>query len=692
MFKLSLEWLNELGDIAISEKEFIEGMYRQGFEIASVEEIGKDKIIEIEVKANRPDLLSHQGVLREVYGLKNIYPQKEILSSLRKEQFKPFGEMKVKIHVDTDKVKRYTAIELYNIDNTGATPLAIKSRLERLGVKSINPVVDISNYILLLCGQPIHIYDIDKIKGSVLKIKQENEDFSFTTLNAIESNFPEGTVTIEDEEKVLCVGGIIGGHDAEVDANTKNILIESANFDSVMIRIASKRSHVATAASYIFERGADSSQCFEAAMLCAEEIEKLCGGELSYVAYDYMAEVEKENQIAVRGDRINNILGTNLSNDEIIKLLKSTFLEAVEKGELLIVTIPSFRLDIKLDVDIAEEVARMYGYHNIEAKLPELNVPIISNHLKNNGDELRTILIGYGFMECLTYSFIPLNALAILNIEEASSYFGDVILQNPLSNQYALMRPTMAFSAIDTIIKNNAKSKSDLKIFEIGKTYFKDDKVDTGYCQKEVLAVACTGNRLSRGFGNSQDLRYSIYDMLDLLASIMSEFNTPYSLMRCSGEIGFLDKNVSAKIVVENKIVGCIGKVSTSALEKFENGKLVKSDLLFMELEYEGLIQSKKIIQYQRDYPSMRREYNLLCEKNIEFETLRVDIIKISEDILLVQANDVYQGKGIPEGLVSLLIGIEYNGKNRTLNSIEVEEIETKMLKHLKDKYNIVLR
>lgn len=351
--------------------------------------------------------------------------------------------------------------------------------------------------------------------------------------------------------------------EAEVDSRTKNILIEAANFDPVKIRMASKKSHVTTAASYRFERGVDILQCFEAAMLCAEEIRDICDGEISACAFDYCREEKKEEEILVAPERINGILGTSLSNAEMIRLLKSTFFEAEETAGKLRVRVPGFRPDVKLDADIAEEVARMYGYHNIEAKLPELNVPIVPNPLRINADLLRDILVGYGFIECLTYSFIPLNALEMLNINKASGYYGDVILQNPLSNQYALMRPTMAYSVIDTIINNVAKSKNDLKIFEIGKTYYKDSSVDTGYCQKEVIAAAFTGNRLSRGFGSNQDIKYGIYDMLDLLACIMSEFNLPYTLDKCSSWTSGQQKQQTASCA------GCGTEIVAAAFRLF---------------------------------------------------------------------------------------------------------------------------
>ena len=284
MFKFSYNWLKAESEIGADYDGLLEWLNLQGFEIASIEDYGDDKAVEIEVKANRPDMLSVAGVLREYYAGRGRRETKNFTPDVPLELTDDNGVLSHRIVVDSKDVHRYCAAEIRGVDNTGETPEYIKDRLMKSGIACINPIVDISNYVLLQIGQPIHIFDADKVKGDI-RIENVPAPTKFTTLASTEIELPTGALLISDDENPLCVAGIIGGHAPEVTAETKNIIIESANFDHIIERVTSKKTHVQTAASYRFERGVSPATALPGALICIKMITELCGGEYNKTGY-----------------------------------------------------------------------------------------------------------------------------------------------------------------------------------------------------------------------------------------------------------------------------------------------------------------------------------------------------------------------------------------------------------------------
>ena len=693
MFKFSYNWLKAESEIETDYEELLHWLDIQGFEIASIEDYGDDKAVDIEVKANTPDMLSVAGVLREYYAGKG---RRQIKDFLPKDVNVSFGSdnsvLSHKIVVDSKDVHRYCATEIRNVDNTGKTPEYIKDRLTKSGIACINPIVDISNYVLLQIGQPIHIFDADKVKGDI-RIENVPAPTKFTTLASTEIELPTGALLISDDENPLCVAGIIGGHAPEVTESTKNIIIESANFDHIIERVTSKKTHVQTAASYRFERGVSPATAKLGALICVKMITELCGGEYNNTGYMYTDGTSTEPQkMVVTKKRINSLLGSDLDIPQISKFLNDCFFETeCEDGENITVTIPDFRLDIDYDVDVIEEVGRMYGYHNIEPQPVKLFAPYVENPVNKNANKLRDIMVGFGFIEVLTYGFIPGNSMEMLHIKQDSEYYGDIKILNPLSNFYELMRPSLAYGLISTAIANMSVGKGDLRIFEVGKRFFRQKDYEDGYNEKNVFAALMTGVKLGRGFGITKDAKFSVYDAVSLLDAVMREYNLKYEI-KPTDELGMFEAGAGGDIYVCGRRIGYLGKIDPKVLGEFENGKLARDDVAYLEFCFEGFDETKRCIEFDSMYPSVTREYNFLVKNGIHFTDYAPVIKEASGIIVNVSPRDVYTGAGVPKGFTSVLIRIEYNDPTRTLDLEEISGVEAVFMKALADKFGIALK
>lgn len=693
MFQFPFNLLKSVSDTDISYDDLLKWLREQGFEIASIEEAGDDTLIEIEVKANRPDMLSVEGVLREVYISKKIPAPKSIDSDV-KLNFSPDNKLSHEIKIASPDVHRYCGIEITDIDNTVETPAYIVDTLTKLGIPTINAVVDISNYVLILIGQPSHVFDTDKVDGAIT-VANVTEPTKFLTLNGSEVEFPKGALLITDEKKPVCAAGMIGSPNAEITKDTKNIIIECANFDHIIIRTTSKKTHVSTMASYRYERGVNTELCYAGSRLLTKLITEVCGGKVNNNAYCYVDTEYKPQVLTLTTDRTNSLLGTKLYPDEIADMLRRCYFDVkVIDGTRMEVKVPSFRLDIDIDNDLIEEVGRIYGYHNIEPQPVKMYAPYIENPINKNANVLRDIMVGHGFIEVLTYGFIAADAMKKLEIPEGSEYYGNVTILNPLATWFELMRPTLAYNLVETAINNLTAGKNDIRIFELGKTFKKTtghaDSYDD-YSEKNMFAALFTGAKATRGFGFAKDVKYNVYDAVALVRSILGEYNLPIEIKN-NDTFGMFEKGAGAEITVNGKHVGVVGKISSKVLNNFENGKLAKDDVLYLEFCYEDLIATKKAISYETSFPSITREYNFIVKNGVHFCDYSTLITDASPFVVNVKPIDIYFGTGVAKGSSAVLISVEYNAITRTLAADEIEAIEQTFKTKLAEKYGIELK
>ena len=683
MFKYSHRFLENLAKEEIDYKDFDKNwLDLQGFEVAGEVPVGNDAIVELEVKANRPDMLSHLGVLREYYCYKGYNRLPIINSNIVLDNLK---SLPIEVEIKTDKVGNLVLVCVKNINNAKTTPSEIVELLNNLGVASVNPIVDISNFIMLQIGQPIHIYDLDKVKDKL--IFKESQGEKITTLNGSDIDIPNGSLVIGDSNGVACLAGMIGTKRVEVDENTKNIVIEAANFDPVKIRIASQKTHISTLASYRYERGVDANICKLGASLCAEMIMNICGGELDSAFVKF--EESQPNIKYVNVEYVNRILGTKFNANNIAKILNDYYYKVMDlNDEIVTVQAPSYRLDLEQDIDVVGDIAQMYGYHNIEPTMPNLSVEYEPNDFIINSDILRNLMYSQDINECISYSFIHENAMKMLGIDEKSEFYGDIKLLNPLSNKFAIMRPNMIYSMLNTITYNVAKEGECSPIFDIGTVFSKDDSTDTGFKQSSRLAVALCGNKVEKGFGIDKNIPYDFYDIKQVLELIATEYSLNIVLEKMSSPIF----SILAKVIINGKDSGYIGTINGNILRNFENGKLVKDKVQYLEIDIDNLSMGVTPLETQSKFPSIERIYNLLVKDGVEYKQMQDIILSVSPMVKSVIVTDIYRGKGVDKGFVSLLLKIEYNNSEDTLTAEQVEAIENKWLTELKDKYGITFK
>lgn len=692
MFKFPLSFLKRESEIPVDYDKLMKWLEEQGFEIASLVELPDDKLIEIEVKANRPDMLYVLGVLREYYSACCIPTPKSCKADMGfvyDSAVQPFGH---KIRILSPDVHRYYAVAIEGINNTAQTPVEIADVLNKLGIGLINPAVDISNYVTNLIGQPTHIFDADKICGDIV-IENLKVPLNFLTLNGTETVFPEGSLFIRDDEAALCAAGIIGGKKAESDADTTNVIIEAANFDHIVERVTSKKTHISTAASYRYERGVSVDSAIDGLNIVAKLISEVCGGKVCATAFEYTDGKQDAHTMLLSSKKTNALLGSMLSPEEIKTMLERCFFRAtVLDSNSISVDVPSFRLDIDDQVDLIEEVGRIYGYHNIMPQPVKLDTEYVANPYQVLTRKIRSILAGFRGIECLTYGFIPANSMELLSISPVSKrFYGDIQIINPLSKAYSLMRPTMAYSLISTASDNLKAGRKSINLFECGKTYFRDPGFEYGYNQRFTLAGVLYGINQSKGFGINKDNPYVIYDVVSLVSSLMGEFNMEYTVQK-TDELQFLAKGSAGYIILDSRIIGCIGIVDKPILKSFGVENLAFSDMLYYELDYGEFVEMKKQIKHNHIFPSVKREYNFIVANGIYFADYKLSIQDVSDRIVGIRPLDVYTGKGILPGTTSVLLEIEYNDASKVITLEEVEEIENQVFFVLNEKYGITLK
>lgn len=686
MFRYSKLWLERLAKEKIDIVDFDRNwLDLQGFEVATETPCGDDTIVELEVKANRPDMLSHLGVLREYYVYKKRNGLPDIKSKLQLSNDK---SMPIDIRIETDDVDHIMLAYITGVDNTKETPEELKKLLENLGVNSINPIVDISNIIMLEMGQPIHIFDADKLQQELV-YSNADDNTTITTLKGDEVKVSKGSIVISDKAGSVCLAGMIGAKRVEVDENTKNIIIESAHFKDIPLRKATQSMHITTLASYRFERGVDSDEMINSGLLCAEMIMDLCGGQYqsNYVKHEFKG----ENKFVISASKTNKLLGTKLTSEDIVRLLNSYYYDCkVIDADTVDVLAPNYRMDLLEEIDIIGDIAQVYGYHNIEPTNPELLVKYEPNYVHINSNTLRNILTAQGINECISYSFIHKDTNKMLGLTEKDDVYNAIELLNPLSIKFALMRSSMVYSMVNTYIYNITKNNECEPIFDIGSVFFKDKNADTGYAQKTSVGILLNGVRINKGFGIDREINYDFYDIKQILELIATEFSMDMELKYSTRS--FMEENKSVDIYSNGKLIGFMGVLSSQAINNFENGKLVKGEMLYLELYVDDLVMGSTAIEEVSKYPSITREYNFLVPTDAMFENYSKIIKATSEYIKDIKTKDIYKGKGVPEGFVSILLEIEYGSNEKTLTAEEVEQVESAMYLALDLQYHIRLK
>lgn len=631
------------------------------------EVMGLDSVIvDFEITSNRPDCLSIIGMARETavtFGRKLFIP--EITVKENDENIKNLINIEIE---DKDLCMRYAARIVKNV-KISDSPEWMKERLTEAGVRPINNIVDITNYVMLEYGQPLHAFDYEKIEGKKINVRRAKKGEKLTTLDGKERELSDSMLVIADTKKPLAVAGVMGGESSEITDNTKTILFESANFNGTSVRLTSKKLGFRTEASLRFEKGIDPNIAIDALNRVAELVNELGAGEVTEGIIDRYENKFEQWTIDFYPEKINKFLGTRIPTEDMVEILDKLGIKVIG-GDILKVLIPTFRSDIELDVDVAEEIARIYGYNNIEPRMIEgQTLEGGRNREQLIEDKVKDVLVGSGLYEIMTYSFISPNDLDKINVPSGNSLRRFIKILNPIGEELSIMRTTLIPSMLDVLSRNYSKKVDNAKFFEIGRVYWPlDDQKAKLPTEKNTLILGSYGD----------------YDYFDLKGAVELLFQTlgikKYEFLRETDNKSF-HPGKAAKIVLKKGNIGLLGAIHPDIAERYG----IPADTYICELDFDELVKNCELDKHFKQlpkYPAVERDMALLIPKDVlvsEIENLiRQKGGKLIENIKLF---DVYEGKQIPEGKKSVAYSIVYRAEDRTLKDEEVNEVHNQIVK-----------
>jgi len=653
-----------------------------------------DWVFEIEVTPNRPDCLSVMGIAREISAITGL-------------DFKPLNyDYQNEINIDNNiqiEIKdfklcpRYSAKLFQNIANQ-ETPDWMKNRLLLCDIRSINLVVDLTNYVMLEVGQPLHAFDIDLLASNKIIVRPAQKNEKIILIDESIKNLDEDIIVIADESKPIAIAGIMGGKETEINNNTKNVLLESANFWGPSIMRTSKKLGLRSEASNRFEKKIDPLLTLIAIKRFEELLNKITSQKFGKAIYDCYLDVNRERNINLRYSKIKQILGIDIKKEQISLILNNLGIKNRIFDEYISALVPSFRFeDLEREIDLVEEIARIYGFENIPTQVPIIK----SIHGKYTYSQkmimkIRQNLEDLGFNEVINYSFISLKDFNFFKLNEEDDFKNYVKILNPLNEDFEILRTTLLQSLVKNLSDNISKKITNLKIFEISKV-FSTDKYNNANTQdnlpieKDKLAVLISGKANLKSWNDSERF-YDFYDLKGLLEYLFEKFLLKDSLMLINKEYKFFHPLISADIYFKDDKIGIIGKIHPQLINSLD----LKQDVYFMEIDLNNFISySEKEIKFTQipQFPSISLDLAIVVDEKITNSEIEKEIYKNGGKILVnLRLFDLYKGKQIPEGKKSLAYSLEFRANDRTLKDVEVEIIFKRIVENLNKKFGATLR
>lgn len=657
-----------------------------GTPAAKLFNIENDEVFEIGLTPNRADAMSHLGVARDLRaGLtqKNVHTEfiTPSVSNFRVDK----RVFKVDIKVEDNKLApRYCGVTISGV-TVKPSPAWLQNRLKAIGITPKNNIVDVTNYVMHELGQPLHAFDGAKIKGQKIIIKTVEAGTKFTTLDDVERTLHEEDLMICDEKGPLCIAGVLGGKDSGVSDTTSSIFLESAYFNPVSVRKTAKRHGINTDASFRFERGIDPTITQYALKRAAILIQETAGGEITSDAEDIYPKKIEDFSVFVSFDNVTRVIGQELPKETIKKILVSLDIKIStmsEKGVGLV--IPAYRVDVTREIDVIEEILRVYGYNNISFT-QKLNASI-ANSARTDDHKLQNIaaaqLTALGFNEMMANSLTTPDYVALSeNLKEEFN----VLMLNPLSSDLSAMRQSLLFSALEAVSFNINRRRSDLKLFEFGKSYH---KLPGNYEEKKHLTLTVTGNRLAESW--TQPQKGSDFFMFKgYVTAILARLGLD------NVKTQPLENDVFAEGIafyIGNEVLVELGTIRKPVLKHFD----IKQDVLFADFNWSvvtKLVSGKIKYTEISKFPEVRRDLALLVDNGISFEEI-YNIARQSEKSLLkdISLFDVYEGKNLPEGKKSYAVSFVLQDSSKTLTDEQIDKIIGKIKQNLEKQAGATLR
>ncbi|HQU85752.1 MAG TPA: phenylalanine--tRNA ligase subunit beta [Pyrinomonadaceae bacterium] len=687
---ISYNWLKDLVEVDLSPQDMAVKLTSAGLAVEGIHPFGDDFVFDIDLTSNRSDCQSHLGVAREITATIADAKLKEI--STNNEQPTTNNEQLVTIE-DSDLCHRFTARIIKNV-KIGASPEWLVKRLEAVGERSINNVADITNFVMHELGQPMHSFDLNKLKENRIVVRRAKAGETITTLDEVERKLDETMLMICDAEKPVAVGGVMGGFDSGISDETTDVLLEVAYFKRDSIRQTSRKLKLSTEASHRFERGVDIENLIRASNRATQLICELAGGEAGEFVDVYPTKAEtKEIQSNDIQFTVKRLTGLDVEESEILRILNALGIEEKTQSQIpnpksQIFIAPTWRHDINIEEDLVEEVARIVGYDKIGEELPPAFGAGEYQPNEIRKFHLRQTLANQGFNEAISYSFIDSkydeNFELIPDLVQENSEEKFVTLQDSIIEGAVRMRPSLLSGLLDAVRTNFNQQRRDLKLFELGKVFAKSAEENGLPTERELFAVALTGNEFSEG--KAMALReFDFFDAKGALETAVDSLNAK-PLEFKAAEIKHLRKGQSAEILAHGKKVGTIGRLSEELAQNYK----FRQPVFVAEVDLQSILAQKEQTVLYRPlpvYPSMVRDVSLLVKRNLGFSEVKNAVLSENYELLRsVEFVDVYEGKGVPDDSRSLTIRFEYRSDERTLVEDEIENIHKNIIENLESK------
>lgn len=644
-----------------------------------------DTVFELEITPNRPDCLSHIGIARELgaYYNKEVKYPSFVINSESSE--KTADNISIEIE-DSNLAKRYVARIIKNV-TVKESPKWLKERVESIGIRSINNIVDASNFIMMELNQPNHTFDLDKIEGGKIVVRAGHENEKLVTLDEQERELNSDDIVISDGVKAVALGGVMGGQNSEITENTKNILLEVANFNSQNVRKTSRRLTLFSESSYRFERRVDEENAINVINRLANIIQEVAGGEILEGVVDNYPVPYKKKTATLNFERLNRFVGKNIPRETAIGILTRLEIEVVDNGETLTLTAPTYRDDLENEQDYFEEVIRMYGFDNIENILPKLDIsekPVIDTTKLST--QVKLIAANAGLKEVINYSFVPKDAME--KIKYTSVERENLIdLLRPITEDFVTLRPTLLYSLLKNAKENMNRNATNIRFFEVSRTFVKAEEL----AKEEVKLGIILAGENNKTLWNPKPVPYDFYDLKGIVEEIFTQLKFNNYMIKRSEQSQY-HPGRSVDVFVGRELIGSFGEIHPDVLENFDLGK---TSVLVGEFNID-LIQKYigKKIKYQGivKYPAVPRDFAFVMREDILVGDVLKTIQKVDKKIEKVELFDIYQGAGVLPGMKSVAISVILRDKNKTLEEKEIVDISNKIVAKVEKDYGAVLR
>lgn len=640
-----------------------------------------DNAIEISVTPNRADCLGIIGVARDVAVLNKLtlnVPAMDAVPAAIHDTFPITVEA-------TNACPRYLGRVVKGINVKAATPLWMREKLRRCGIRSIDPVVDVTNYVLLELGQPMHAFDLNRLEGGIV-VRMAKEGEKLTLLDGNEATLSADTLVIADQQKALAMGGIFGGEHSGVNEETQDVLLECAYFNPLSITGRARRQGLHTDASHRYERGVDPALQAAAMERATRLLIDICGGQAGPVIdVTNEATLPKRATITLRREKLDRLIGHHVEDAQVTDILERLGCKVSFANDTWQAVAPSWRFDMEIEEDLVEEVARVYGYNNIP------NVPVKADLIMTSHREanlplkrVKTMLVDRGYQEAITYSFVDPKVQALLHPAEEA-----LILPSPISVEMSAMRLSLWSGLLSAVVYNQNRQQSRVRLFETGLRFVPDTAANLGIRQDVMLAGVIAGNRyeehwnLERQVVDFYDLKGDLEAILDLTGKLDDvQFKAETNPALHPGQ--------SAAIYLAGKRVGFIGVVHPDLERKLDlNGRTVVFEIEWEALAERRIPQAREVSRY----PANRRDIAVVVAENVPAEDILAECKKVGvNQVVGVNLFDVYRGKGVAEGYKSLAISLVLQDTTRTLEEEEIAATVAKCVEALKQRFQASLR